>query len=252
MSDAVRLFYSYAHEDEDLRNELQGHLKILERRKLIAPWHDRRIVPGRAWDAEIDRYLREAELVLLLVSADFIASDYIMGQELATAMAQHDAGSSTVVPVILRPVDLQPEDVDIAPFLKLQGLPPDLKPVTSWPQRDEAWVLVAKGLRKTVAQIRAKRPAADPFAPPAPTVPATIIRPRPRVFISYAHADRDTAQAVSRALQAAGLDAALNDGVVAGSDFGHSIERELRAASAVVPAASRAASRSTPPRAQPV
>ena len=233
---AVRLFYSYAHEDEDLRNELQGHLKILERRKLIAPWHDRRIAPGQAWDAEIDRNLREADLVLLLVSADFIASDYIMGQELATAMAQHDAGRSIVVPVILRPVDLQAEDVDIAPFLRLQGLPPDLKPVTSWPQRDEAWVLVAKGLRETVAAIRARRPAAAPAAPlaPAAQAPPAATPTRPKVFVSYARADRETAQAVAHALQAAGLDTALVDSLPVGSDFRHWIERELQSSSAVV------------------
>ena len=77
----VTLFYSYAHEDEALRDELQGHLKLLERRGLLAPWHDRRIVPGADWSGAIDGYLRNAELVLLLVSKDFIASDYIMGTD---------------------------------------------------------------------------------------------------------------------------------------------------------------------------
>jgi CheY-like chemotaxis protein len=165
---AVRLFYSYAHEDAELRDELQGHLKILERKRLIAPWHDRRIDPGRAWDAEIDEHLRRAELVLLLVSADFIASDYIMGKELAAAMAQQVAGRCQVVWIKLRPLDLQPGDEDIAPFLKLQGLPPDLRPVTSWPQRDEAWVLVAQGLRRTVEAIRTAR---------APLPPSRAARP---------------------------------------------------------------------------
>ena len=130
---AVRLFYSYAHEDEELRNELERHLKILERKQLIAPWHDRRITAGRDWNSEIDINLRDAELVLLLVSADFMASDYIVGKELTAAMAQHAAGRSAVAWVLLRPLDLQQDDSDVAPFLKLQGLPPDLKPVTSWP-----------------------------------------------------------------------------------------------------------------------
>lgn len=172
---AVRLFYSYAHEDEELRNELERHLKILERKQLIAPWHDRRIVAGRDWDTEIDVNLRDAELVLLLVSADFMASDYIVGKELAAAMAQHAAGRSAVAWVLLRPLDLQQDDTDVAPFLKLQGLPPDLKPVTSWPQRDEAWVVVARGLRATVAEIRAKRPPgfAAPPPPPPPTAAQT-------------------------------------------------------------------------------
>lgn len=180
---AVRLFYSYAHEDEELRDELQGHLKILERKQLIAPWHDRRIDPGQDWNAAIDGHLRDAELVLLLVSADFVASDYIMGKELAAAMAQQRAGQSTVVWIKLRPVDLQPDDSDVAPFLKLQGLPPDLRPVTSWPQRDEAWVAVAQGLRKTVEAIRsARRPAARPVlrgARPSPLPPRPPAAGRP-------------------------------------------------------------------------
>lgn len=172
---AVRLFYSYAHEDEELRNELERHLKILERKQLIAPWHDRRITAGRDWNSEIDINLRHAELVLLLVSADFMASDYIVGKELTAAMAQHAAGRSAVAWVLLRPLDLQQDDTDVAPFLKLQGLPPDLKPVTSWPQRDEAWVVVARGLRTTVAEIQAKRPPglAAPAPPPPPSAAQT-------------------------------------------------------------------------------
>jgi CheY-like chemotaxis protein len=173
----VTLFYSYAHEDEPLRDELQGHLMILERRGVIRSWHDRAIVPGHDWSREIDEHLRRADLVLLLVSKDFIASDYIMGTELAVAMQRQQSGEATVVPILLRPVDLQPEDAADMPFVNLlqpQGLPRDLKPVTTWPTRDEAWTNVASGLRATVNAIRARRPAPPkappPVAPPAPTV----------------------------------------------------------------------------------
>ena len=154
----VTLFYSYAHEDEALRDELQGHLKLLERRGLLAPWHDRRIVPGADWSGAIDGYLRNAELVLLLVSKDFIASDYIMGNELAVAMQRQAANAAVVVPIVVRAVDLDPDDAADLPFLKLQALPTDLRPVTSWPNRDEAWTNVAKGLRATVKGIRERRP----------------------------------------------------------------------------------------------
>ena len=82
----VSLFYSYAHEDEPLRDELQRHLKILQLRGLIAPWHDRAILPGQAWDREIHAELQRAELVLLLLSVDFLSSDYILGVELKTAL----------------------------------------------------------------------------------------------------------------------------------------------------------------------
>lgn len=166
----VTLFYSYAHEDELLRGELQDHLAILERRGVIRSWHDRAIVPGHDWSHEIDQHLRQAELVLLLISKDFVASDYIMGVELGLAMERQQRGEATVVPILLRPVDLQPEDAQDMPFvnlLKPQGLPRDLKAVTTWANRDEAWTNVAGGLRATVNGIRARRPV-----PPA--VPAGV------------------------------------------------------------------------------
>jgi CheY-like chemotaxis protein len=159
----VTLFYSYAHEDEGLRDELQGHLKILERRGLLAPWHDRKIVAGHDWSRDIDVHLRSAELVLLLISKDFIESDYIMGTELGAAMQRHAAQQTVVVPIVVRAVDLDPEDSEDLPFLKLQGLPTSLRPVTSWPNRDEAWTDVAKGLRATVKGIRERR---APLPPP--------------------------------------------------------------------------------------
>ncbi|TWO72537.1 TIR domain-containing protein [Caenimonas sedimenti] len=156
----VELFYSYAHEDEVLREELQGHLKILERRGLVKAWHDRKIVAGQDWSGAIDAHLHSAELVLLLVSSDFIGSDYIMSTELEVAMRRHAQQQATVVPIIVRPVDLSSEDAEDFPFLKLQGLPTDLKAVTSWSNRDEAWTNVAKGLRAAVMAIRARRPPA--------------------------------------------------------------------------------------------
>jgi CheY-like chemotaxis protein len=171
----VTLFYSYAHEDEGLRDELQGHLKILERRGLLAPWHDRRIVPGQDWSQQIDTNLRLADLVLLLVSKDFIESDYIMGTELGAAMQRHAAQQTVVVPIVVRAVDLDPEDATDLPFLKLQGLPTNLRPVTSWPNRDEAWTDVAKGLRATVKGIRERRPP-PPVHQPAPVAAAAPAR----------------------------------------------------------------------------
>jgi CheY-like chemotaxis protein len=175
----VSLFYSYAHEDEALRDELRGHLKILERRGLLSSWHDREIKPGQDWHAKIDEQLQMADLVLLLVSKDFIESDYIFGNELTVAMQRHQAGFATVVPIIVRAIDIDSDDRDALPFLSLQGLPTDLRPVTSWPNRDEAWTNVAKGLRATVKSIHEKkaasasrsprrgaRLAAVPFAPP--------------------------------------------------------------------------------------
>ena len=161
----VSLFYSYAHEDEALRDELRGHLKILERRGLLSSWHDREIKPGEDWHAKIDEQLQMADLVLLLVSKDFIESDYIFGNELTVAMQRHRAGFATVVPIIVRAIDIDPEDREALPFLSLQGLPTDMRAVTSWSNRDEAWTNVAKGLRATVKVIHEKKAASAPRSP---------------------------------------------------------------------------------------
>lgn len=173
----VDLFYSYAHEDEPLRNELAGHLKIMERRGVIRPWHDRCLTPGQKWDTEINTQLATADLILLLVSADFIKSDYIWSHELDVAMKRHARGEASVVPVMLRSVDITD-----APFAALQGLPADLKPVTSWPNRDEAWTDVAKGIRRTVEHIQAgwaeKLPSIPAAAAPMSSSPLTLRAPR--------------------------------------------------------------------------
>lgn len=186
-SPQVSLFYSYAHEDEALRDELAGHLKILERRGLIRAWHDRQIAPGQDWHTQIDRHLDEADLVLLLLSSDFIASDYIFGVELERARQRLAEQRCEVVPILVRAVDLEPDDFW---FMSRQALPQDLKPVTSWDNRDEAWTNVAKGLRRTVESIRARPPPATPPAataarsatdmqatPPTPDTPSSPASP---------------------------------------------------------------------------
>lgn len=161
----VSLFYSYAHEDDALRLELCRHLKILERRRLVAQWTDREIQAGEDWNRRISDELQMADLVLLLVSTDFINSDYIFGRELTVAMQRHAAGVATVVPILVRAVNIESEDDDAFPFMKLQGLPTDMRPVTSWPNRDEAWTNVAKGLRATVKAIHEKKTASVSRAP---------------------------------------------------------------------------------------
>lgn len=205
----VDLFYSYAHEDEALRDELAGHLKIMERRGVIRPWHDRCLLPGQKWDGKIHEGLQAADLVLLLVSKDFINSDYIWGQELDIAMKRHASGEATVVPVMLRAVDIAD-----APFAALQGLPTDFKPVTSWPNRDEAWTDVAKGIRRTVEQIQAKHPAMPP-APAAAVPPVPPPIPAPSTGITSAENAERTRQKVERGVSSSGavvakLDVLLN------------------------------------------
>lgn len=133
-SDQISLFYSYAHNDETLRNELDKHLSGLRKRGLIAQWHDRNISAGTEWADQIDHHLNTAQIILLLISADFLASDYCYSIELKRALERHGAGEACVIPILLRPVDWQE-----APFAKLQILPQNAQPVTAWANQDSAF-----------------------------------------------------------------------------------------------------------------
>lgn len=146
---AIDICYSYSHKDEGLRDELEKHLSLLKRQGIIRGWHDRKIGAGDEWAVEIDQHFRAAHLILLLISADFLASDYCYDKEMRFAMERHEAGSACVVPVILRACDWQS-----APFGKLQALPKETKPVTCWDNRDEAWFGVVAGIRATIEQLR--------------------------------------------------------------------------------------------------
>src|SRR4051794_35818412 len=96
------IFFSYSHHDEDLRNELESHLALLKRQGLISAWHDRRIDAGSSVTGEISRHLDAADVVLLLVSARFLASDYCFDREMTRALERHAQGKCVVVPVILK------------------------------------------------------------------------------------------------------------------------------------------------------
>ncbi|ACK66489.1 protein of unknown function DUF323 [Rippkaea orientalis PCC 8801] len=149
---ALTLFFSYSHKDEPLRDELEKHLKILEREKIISNWHDHKILLGEEWDHQIDDNLRKADIILLLISADFIASEYCWDIEIKVAMERHNAGEVVVIPVILRPVNWKN-----APFGKLQFLPKDAAPITSWKNQDEAFLNVSQGIQRSATDLMTKR-----------------------------------------------------------------------------------------------
>ena len=155
-TEAVEVFYSYSHKDERLRDKLQTHLSLLKRQGFIAEWHDRRIAASDEWAGQIDEHLSTAKIILLLISPDFLASDYCYDLEMTRALERHDAGEARVIPIILRSVDWRE-----APFAKLQALPKDGKPVTEWPNRDAAFTNVAAGIRAVVEALR-KTGAAGP------------------------------------------------------------------------------------------
>jgi hypothetical protein len=117
-------------------------LSLLKRENVIAEWSDRQILPEKDWVVEIDDHLNSSQVILLLVSVDFIASDYCFGKEMTRAIESHQSGEAKVIPIILRSCQWQ-----TAPFGRLQALPRGAKPVTSWFNRDEAFTSVAQGIR---------------------------------------------------------------------------------------------------------
>jgi len=140
-----KLFCSYSHKDEKYRAELETHLALLSRQGAVHLWHDRKIQPGQNWKDEIDDNINHADLVLLLVSADFVASEYCYGIEAKRALDRAAAGETRVVPILVRKCDLEG-----IPFEKLHWLPTGSKPVKNWSDRDSAWADVAAGIRKVV------------------------------------------------------------------------------------------------------
>jgi TIR domain len=141
------MFISYSSADEELRQELETHLALLKREEAVETWTFRSIDAGADWKSEIDARLDSSDLIILLVSASFVASDYCWNIEMRRALQRHRDGNARVIPIIVRECDWSS-----APFAGIQALPPSAKPVTSWRPRDKAWTAVVDGLRKVIQQ----------------------------------------------------------------------------------------------------
>jgi hypothetical protein len=149
---SVSIFFCYAHEDEALLKKLKAHLIPLQRQRVIDLWHDRDISAGTEWEQEISHHLNAAQIILLLVSPDFMASDYCYGIEMKRALERHQRGEARVIPIILRHVYWQ------GILGTLQALPTDAKTVKSWLDPDEAFFEVTEGIRKVVEGLMIKPP----------------------------------------------------------------------------------------------
>ena len=160
------LFFSYSHMDESLRDQLEVHLSALKRQGLIAAFHDRRITAGSDLGKAIDTDLNSAEVILLLVSPDFIASDFCYDREMTRAMERHEKGDARVIPVILRPCDWH----DL-PFGKLLGVPRDGKAITTWTNADEAFQDVVRSIKAALKQL------GERTTPAVPAVPVKQMKP---------------------------------------------------------------------------
>jgi hypothetical protein len=141
----LSVFISYSHRDEALKDDLVMHLATLKRQGKIRAWQDRDIEAGTEWDAEIQQQLESANIILLLITPRFLASDYCYDLEMQRALQRHEAGTARIIPIILKPCDWE-----ATPFRKLQVLPKDAKPVTQWDDPDEAFLNIVQGIRRIV------------------------------------------------------------------------------------------------------
>jgi hypothetical protein len=151
----LRVFISYSHDDEFMLIELNKHLAPLRRTGSIETWHDRALTAGEYLDERIFEELNTSDIILTLMSASFIASDFCYSREMARALERHESGEARIIPIILRRCDW-----DDTPLGKIVALPEDAKPVKSWDDQDEAWYSVVSGIKRAipdVARLRQRR-----------------------------------------------------------------------------------------------
>jgi hypothetical protein len=154
---AIEIFFSYSHKDEIYLEALKSQLSPLQKKNHIdIMWHDRNISAGREWEREIDYHLSTAHIILLLVSSDFVFSNYCSGIEMQRALDRHERGEARVIPIILRPCLWQD-----TPLAKLQPLPKEGKAVSDWPNFDAALFAVAQGMREVIEEIRTQQLARE-------------------------------------------------------------------------------------------
>jgi hypothetical protein len=150
----LEIFFSYAHEDEPLMNDVRRQLIVYERNGRILKWHDRMIPPGAEWRDRIDERLESAQIILLFMSPHFIESQYCYEVEGEAALRRHKAGQARVIPIVLRPCAW-----DASPFGELEALPADAKPISRWEDCDEACLDAARGVMRVVDEVTKSRPA---------------------------------------------------------------------------------------------
>lgn len=157
----VSIFFSYSHRDEALRDELESHLAFLRWQGRISAWHDRRLLPGDEWDHVIKEELNQADIILLLVTHNFINSQYCWDVEVKRAIERHEAEEASVVPIILSSCVWKR-----TPFSRLNALPRDGKAVTEWDDRNLAYVNIAEGIDRLVEEISKLKSGGSETPPP--------------------------------------------------------------------------------------
>ncbi|MBD2460896.1 tetratricopeptide repeat protein [Oscillatoria sp. FACHB-1407] len=195
----LNVFVSYSHRDETFKDELVIHLANLKRQGKIRAWQDRDIEAGTEWDAEIKQQLEAAEIILLLITPQFMASDYCYNLEMQRAIQRHQEGTARVIPIIVKPCDWEN-----APFSALQVLPKDALPITQWNDRDAAFLNVVQGIRRAVESLHPQpligaisnsttaSPVPHPSSTPVVASSATAQPFHPSISISFSTYDSQT------------------------------------------------------------
>lgn len=186
----MEVFFSYSHDDEGFRDQLEKHLAMLKRQGLITTWHDRQLLAGSTLDEGIDEKLETADIILLLVSSSFLASEYCFSREMRRAMERHAEHSAVVIPIILRPCDWKQE-----PLKGLTALPTDARPIAQWPDQDEAFTVVAREIRRIVEAGAAHSARGPAVIAPSRSATTTASLPRSsnlRLKKEFSDLDRDT------------------------------------------------------------
>lgn len=152
----ISFFVSYAHSDEAFKDELLEFLSPLKRANQIKLWNDRAIIVGNKWSDEIIKALEECEVILLMLSPSFLASDYINDVEIVKAMERHKQNKLRIIPIMIKQCDLKShivpnEEYKISDF---QGLPKNMKPINKWEPREDGWMNVINGLRPVIKLIQ--------------------------------------------------------------------------------------------------
>jgi len=145
---AIKIFYSYAHEDQEFRDRLEKQLSVFKKQGLISEWDVRDIDAGKELEPEIEAHLNSADIILLLISPNFMASQYCYSNEIEQALVRHESKEVRVIPIILRPVHWQNSSIG-----NLKALPSEAKPVTMWRNRDEAFYDIAESIIQTITEI---------------------------------------------------------------------------------------------------
>ncbi|WP_157980978.1 toll/interleukin-1 receptor domain-containing protein [Idiomarina tyrosinivorans] len=144
----IEIFFSYAHEDEQLMDEVRRQMIVYEQEGYLLKWYDRMIPPGDQWKGTIDDRLRDAKVILLFLSPHFIDSRYCYEIEGQEALKRSASGEAVVIPVILRPCAWT-----ASPYGELQALPTDGKPISTWDNIDIASLEVAESIFEKIKQI---------------------------------------------------------------------------------------------------